>query len=116
MPDAEPRERVFIHTKAIAPVLVKEELARPFEMEFVLGGVLPMMVLSVPEITPLIEAQFRSKLRMGLWREGLLLNFSAPTLRDGLRRIGTGPQSFEEREAAMRDQASTDSLNSFAPS
>jgi GxxExxY protein len=70
------------------------ELGLPFEMEFVIGGALPVMVVSVAEVTPLIEAQFRGKLRLGGWSDGLLMNFNAPTLKDGLRRIGITPRRF----------------------
>ena len=89
--------------RQLVPVLYEGvELGQPFEMEFVIDGALPVMVLSVAEVTPLIEAPFRTKLRLGVWREGLLMNFNAPTLRDGLRRLGVAPRRFLERKAAMQ--------------
>lgn len=84
------------HTRRqLVPVLYEGmELGQPLEMEFVVGGALPMMVVSVAEVTPLIEAQFRSKLRLGGWSDGLLMNFNAPRIKDGLRRLGIAPRRF----------------------
>jgi hypothetical protein len=84
-------------------------------MDFVVGGALPVMVVSTAEVTPLMEAQFRSKLRLGFWRDGLLMNFTAPTLGEGLRRLGVAPQRFEERKAAKTHPASIASTNPLRP-
>ena len=81
--------------RQLVPVLYEGvELGQPFEMEFVVGGALPVVVVSVAEVTPLMEAQFRSKLRLGGWSDGLLMNFNAPTIKDGLRRLGIAPRNF----------------------
>ena len=69
-------------------------LSQPVKLELVVGGGaekgLPVGVVSVDEVTPLLEAQFRSRLRISRYTEGLLMNFNSPTLRDGLRRVGVG--------------------------
>ena len=69
-------------------------LSQPVKLELVVGGVaekaLPVGVVSVNEVTPLLEAQFRSRLRSSGYTEGLLVNFNSATLRDGLRRVGAG--------------------------
>lgn len=68
------------------------ELEHPLEIELVLefaaGSWLPLLILSVEEISPLHEARFRSQIRLAGWNSGFILNFNATRLKDGLRQVG----------------------------
>jgi GxxExxY protein len=62
-------------------------LEQRMEVEMVVGSLTPVLILSVDDVTPLIEAQFRAKLRLGGWTEGLVLNFNAELMKNGLKRV-----------------------------
>lgn len=63
------------------------------ELELVVAGRILVSTLSVPEILPLHEAQVRSQMHLANLQVGLLLNFHAKRLVDGLRRFGVSPSS-----------------------
>ena len=63
-----------------------EELGDGFRADFVVAEQLILEVKSVATILPVHEMQLRTYLRMSGIRVGLLLNFNAPRLMDGLRR------------------------------
>jgi GxxExxY protein len=42
---------------------------------------------AVQTLEPIHASQLLSYLRLGRWKLGLLLNFNAPTMKDGIRRI-----------------------------
>ncbi|MBL9184430.1 MAG: GxxExxY protein [Verrucomicrobiaceae bacterium] len=68
------------------------DLEHPLEIELALefpsGSWLPLLILSVDEISPLHEARFRSQIRLAGWERGFIFNFNAVRLKDGLRQIG----------------------------
>jgi GxxExxY protein len=53
----------------------------------VVGGRVVVSPQCLSEIEPVHEAQLLSQLRLGGWRLGLLLNFGAITLAEGIRRM-----------------------------
>jgi GxxExxY protein len=63
------------------------ELPKPAEIDVVVEGELPLMIVSVTEITPLLEARLLGRLRIGGWKHGLLVNFSEKRLASGIRRL-----------------------------
>jgi GxxExxY protein len=76
----ERRKPLAVHFRGI-------ELPRPVEMNLVVEGQLPLTIVSAVEITPLMEARLIGRLRNSGWKDGLVLNFSGKTLRDGIRRL-----------------------------
>lgn len=84
------------------------KLDQPMEVEFIAKtepeSLLPILVLSVDAITRLHEAQFRSKLRLAGWTLGLILNFNAPLLKEGIRRIT--PARFAPQRGGKRGEMS----------
>lgn len=77
----------FERRKPLAVRFRDVELPKPAEMDVIVAGGLPMMVVSVSEITPLLQARLLGRLRIGNWSRGLLLNFSEKTLGAGVRRL-----------------------------
>lgn len=63
------------------------------ELELLVADRILVSTLSVPEILPLHEAQVRSQMHLANLQVGLLLNFHAKRLVDGLRRFGVSPSS-----------------------
>ena len=57
------------------------------EVPLLVAGATPVYCLSVAELTPLHTARLLGRLRQGHWPHGFLLNFNAPTLIKGVRRV-----------------------------
>jgi GxxExxY protein len=69
------------------PMLYKgEQVGDGFKADVVVAEQLILEVKSVASILTVHEMQLRTYLRMSGIRVGLLLNFNAPRLMDGLRR------------------------------
>ena len=69
------------------PMLYKgEQVGDGFKADVVVAEQLILEIKSVATILPVHEMQLRTYLRMSGIRVGLLLNFNAPRLMDGLRR------------------------------
>lgn len=77
----------FERSKPLAIRFRDIELPKPAEIDLVVSGELPLMVVSVAEITPLLEARLIGRLKNGGWKYGLLLNFSERRLGEGIRRL-----------------------------
>lgn len=58
-----------------------------YRLDLVVAGHVIVELKSVSEIAPIHRAQLLTYLRLTGMRVGLLLNFNAPTLREGLTRI-----------------------------
>jgi GxxExxY protein len=63
------------------------EIAGAVEIPLVVRDELPVICLSVPELTRLHQARLLARLRQGLWRSGLLINFNVTALDKGIRRV-----------------------------
>jgi hypothetical protein len=57
------------------------------EIPLLVSGELPVVCLSVSQLTQLHQARLLARLRQGDWPCGLLLNFNVPTLPSGIRRV-----------------------------
>jgi len=57
------------------------------EVSLLVGNSVPVQCLSVAELSALHEARLLARIRQGNWPYGLLLNFNAPTLVRGIRRL-----------------------------
>ena len=77
----------FERRKPLAVRFRDVELPKPAEVDLLVLGELPLMIVSVVETTPLLEARLLGRLKIGGWRYGLLLNFSEKTLAGGMRRL-----------------------------
>lgn len=73
-----------------APVAVRYrdvELPKPAEIDLIVEDELPLLLASVNEISALLEARLIGRLKNGVWKHGLLANFSQKTAREGIRRL-----------------------------
>lgn len=62
------------------------------EVPLLVDGQVPVFCLSVTELTARHEATLRHRLRQGGFPYGYLLNFNAPTLKQGVRRMTRLPK------------------------
>ena len=70
------------------PILYKNErITNGFKADIIVAQTLILEIKSVATILPVHEMQLRTYLRLSGLRIGLLLNFNAPRLTDGLRRF-----------------------------
>ena len=56
-------------------------------LDFVIGGGLLLLVRAQEEITPLQQQELESKVRLGRFKTGLIVNFNVGTLRKGIHQI-----------------------------
>ncbi|MBM5575683.1 GxxExxY protein [Deefgea sp. CFH1-16] len=81
-----------------ADLLVQQQLNLPliykgiqldaaYRIDFLVENQLVLELKTVEKILPIHEAQLLSYLRLGDFSLGLLLNFHAPTLKDGIKRL-----------------------------
>jgi GxxExxY protein len=64
-----------------------KQLTHPGELPLLVDGQVPVFCLSVGSLTPRHEATLRHRLRQGGFPFGYLLNFHAPVLVEGVRRL-----------------------------
>ncbi len=70
------------------PMIYKSiRIAEGFKADVVVAGTVILEIKSGAAILPLREAQLHTYLRMSGLRIGLVLNFNAPRLTEGLRRF-----------------------------
>ncbi len=58
-----------------------------YRLDFLVGKVLVLELKAVESLQPVHVAQMITYLRLGGWKLGLLMNFHATRLRDGIRRV-----------------------------
>ena len=77
------------HKRQLAiPVFYKgERLDEGFRADVIVDNAIILEIKAVAAILPAHEAQLQTYLRMSGIRIGLIMNFAAPRLKDGLRRV-----------------------------
>jgi GxxExxY protein len=74
--------------RVMIPVVCKDvPISQGFRADIVVARQVILEIKAVPTILPAHEAQLQTYLRMSSIRIGLILNFDAPRLKDGLRRF-----------------------------
>ena len=68
-------------------VVYKCEIVGKRRLDFIVGGRLVVEIKSVQELIPLFTAQLYTYLKLTGLQLGLLLNFDAPYLKDGIKRV-----------------------------
>ena len=82
-----PAEIGFEHQVAV-PVFYKgERLDEGFRADIIVENAIILEIKAVAAILPAHEVQLQTYLRMSRIRIGLIMNFSASRLKDGLRRF-----------------------------
>jgi len=67
-----------------------------YRLDFLVAGIVVVEVKASEALLPIHQAQLLSYLKLGGWKLGLLINFHAPLLREGIKRVVLGleePQS-----------------------
>ena len=63
------------------------ELDCGYRLDIIVDDKIVLELKAVEELLPVHEAQLLSYLRLGGFRVGLLLNFHAPVLKEGMKRM-----------------------------
>jgi GxxExxY protein len=70
------------------PIVYKAiQLECAYRMDIVVDGRLVIELKTVDQLLKIHEAQLLTYLRLGRLKTGLLMNFHAPVLKDGIRRL-----------------------------
>lgn len=75
-------------------------LNHAYRMDLVVEGMLVVELKAVKQLHSIHEAQLLSYLKLGGFTIGLLINFHAPLLRDGIRRMVHGVPHESKPDAA----------------
>jgi GxxExxY protein len=72
-----------------------------YRLDFLVSGMVVVEVKAIEALLPIHQAQLLSYLKLGGWKLGLLINFHAPLLRQGIKRVVLGleeaPNSIAKR-------------------
>ena len=86
------QRRMYVQTQVAVPLVyegMRIELA--YRVDLIVDRSVLVELKSVPKLLPIHEAQLLSYLKVGRFRIGLLINFGALHLRDGIRRRVNDP-------------------------
>jgi GxxExxY protein len=61
-----------------------------YRLDFLVSGMVVVEVKAIEQLLPIHQAQLLSYLKLGGWKLGLLINFHAPLLREGIKRVVLG--------------------------
>jgi GxxExxY protein len=74
--------------QALVPLIYDSVvIAQAFRADFIVEEELIVEVKSVEQLSPLHQKQLLTYLRLSRLRKGLLINFNAPRLKDGLKSV-----------------------------
>ena len=61
-----------------------------YRLDFLVSGIVVVELKAADALLPIHQAQMLSYLKLGGWKLGLLINFHAPLLREGIKRVVLG--------------------------
>lgn len=64
-----------------------DQLKTPYRVDFLVEDSVIVELKSVEKLLPIHEAQALTYLRLSKYRMALLINFSAPLIKDGIKRF-----------------------------
>ena len=70
-----------------------------YRLDFLVAEIVVVEVKAIEALLPIHHAQLLSYLKLGGWKLGLLINFHAPLLREGIKRIVLGLEEQSKRIA-----------------
>lgn len=77
-----------VETQKTIPIVVDDRtIPDAFRADLVVGGKLIVELKSVEEMNPVFAQQLLTYLRLSGLKLGLLLNFGAPSLKNGIERV-----------------------------
>ena len=68
-----------------------------YRLDFLVAEIVVVEVKAIEALLPIHHAQLLSYLKLGGWKLGLLINFHAPLLREGIKRIVLGLEEQSKR-------------------
>ena len=75
-----------------------------YRLDFLVAGLVVVEVKGVEALLPIHQAQVLSYMKLGGWKLGLLINFHASLLREGIKRVVLGleetPKSVATRSSS----------------
>ncbi|MEY3479372.1 MAG: hypothetical protein RIQ71_147 [Verrucomicrobiota bacterium] len=79
---------LHVETQKSIPIIVDDlTIPEAFRADLVVGGKLIVELKSVEEMKPVFAKQLLTYLRLSGLKLGLLLNFGAPSLKNGIERV-----------------------------
>jgi iron complex transport system substrate-binding protein len=79
---------LHVETQKSIPIIVDDlTIPEAFRADLVVGGKLIVELKSVEEMKPVFAKQLLTYLRLSRLKLGLLLNFGAPSLKNGIERV-----------------------------
>lgn len=81
------RRGVEIQTQVVLPVRYKEDIVGELRLDLLVAGRVIVEIKATEGLTPLMTAQLLSYLKSTGVHVGLLINFNAPILKQGIRRL-----------------------------
>ncbi len=76
-----------------------------YRLDFLVSEKVVVEVKAVDRLLPIHQAQILSYMKLGGWKLGLLINFHAPLLREGIKRLVLGLEDVPRSVAApARDE------------
>jgi GxxExxY protein len=73
-----------------------------YRLDFLVAGTVVVEIKAIEALLPIHQAQLLSYLKLGGWKLGLLINFHAPLLRDGIKRVVLGLEEVSKPATSKR--------------
>jgi GxxExxY protein len=96
------RGLAFERQKPIIVAYKGAELEQGYRIDLIVERSLLVEIKAVESLLPVHAAQVITYLRVSGLEHGLLVNFNAMTIRDGLRRLSRTPQTFRSSDLPVR--------------
>jgi GxxExxY protein len=77
-----------------------------YRLDVLVADAVVVEIKAVENLLPIHKAQVLTYLRLGGWNVGLLINFNAPVLKRGIRRVVLGLQGEEQQQVFSASSAS----------
>jgi GxxExxY protein len=93
----------FVRQRSLPVRYKSRDLNQYFQMDIIVADSLVLEIKAVYQIHPLHEAQLLTYLRLSGFRIGLLMNFNAIKLTDGIRRLACSANGTDMTYAPLTD-------------
>jgi GxxExxY protein len=70
-----------------------------YRLDFLIADMVVVEVKAADSLPPISQAQLLTYLKLGGWKVGLIINFHAPLLKEGIKRLVLGLEEGTPKEA-----------------
>ena len=70
-----------------------------YRLDFLIAEMVVVEVKAADSLPPISQAQLLTYLKLGGWKVGLIINFHAPLLKEGIKRLVLGLEEGTRKEA-----------------